>query len=400
MAPYYLLFVFFGLLSFLEHCKLNKSKIDFLVVISFLVLLFFYGLRYDVGIDWYSYYLFYNQVESIPSVLQGSTFAPHFYSSEFQSMEIGYRLLNSFFRTLGGSFQTFIFAIALFNLTSLYIFLFNQKIKYKFTLITIFLSLAMFREFDIFRQSISFYIFLYSLKYLNSNLKKYILINLIGSLFHLSAIIFILVIPLLKIKFSKATLMIALALYSFTLFIPLPIISGILNITETLQLFSPVMSKLLSFYTYLNYSRSFGPTISLTCIALLAIIIFNYAAYDKLNSNTRMLVNLFVCYVLLSIIGSEINEVMSRFGYYFFIGIAVMFSLLPIFLKGKLKHTIASIPIIFALMKFSLMMTTPATKITYTPYTNYIFNSSDNREKRVYIKQREVSNYYFDQINK
>lgn len=398
MIPYYLLFIYFGIFSFVEHCETNKSRMDFWVIISFFVLLLFYGLRYDVGIDWYSYNIFFNRVEPISLVLKGKTFAPIFYNSEYQVMEIGYRLLNSVFKTTGAGFQFFMFCIALFNLTSLYTFLYNQKIEYKFTLITIFISLAMFREFDIFRQSISFYTFLYSLKFLHSNVKKYILINLIGSLFHLSSIIFILIIPLLKVKFSKRTLLILLILYLTTFFFVIPLISTALNITESLKILSPYMIKILSFYKYLNYSSGFGLTISLPCIALLIIILLNYDVYDNLDNSTRILVNLFICYIIISIFGSEIEEIVTRLGYYFFIGIAAMVSFLPLFLKNQFKISIAIIPIMFALLKFSLFVNTPATKLTYTPYTNYIFNSSEKRNKRISIKQKEVSRYYFDKL--
>lgn len=395
MAPYYILFVFFGILSFVEHFNVDKYKIDFWFFVSFFVLLFFYGLRYDVGIDWHAYYLFFDQVESLPFVLQGSTSAPNFYSPEFQPMDIGYRLLNSIFKTLGGGFQSLIFAITLFNISSLYIFLLNQKVKFRFTLITIFLSLAMFREFDVFRQSISFYIFLYSLRYLNSSVNKYILVNLIGALFHLGAIVFVLIIPILRMRHSRVTLVVILTLYLLTLFVPLPIISGLLSLMEALSFFPSIMTKLLAMHEYINYPREFGLTISLPCIILLIIVILNYPIYAKLNGNNIILVNLFVCYLVVAVVSSEINEALTRFGYYFFIGIAAMFSLLPIFLAGKLKLIIAIIPMVFALTKFSLMMTTAATKITYTPYTNYIFNYSDDREERVLMKKDEVSNYYY-----
>ncbi len=399
MIAYYLLFTFFGILAFTEHSKIGKSQLDFEIVISFLVLLFFYGLRYNVGIDWYDYNVFFNQVEPINLVILGKSAAPYFYGSEFQIMEIGYRLLNSIFKTLGGSFQSLIFIIALFNLTSLYSFLYTQKIKFKFTLLTIFISLAMFREFDVFRQSISFYIFLYSLKYLNTNLKIYILINLVGSLFHLSSIIFILIIPILKIKFSRSTLIIILTLYLATFFIAIPILTLLLKIGESFQILSPLLVKVLSFYKYLNYSRGLGLTISLPCIILFILAVYKYNIYEQLDENSRILVNLFFCYLILTILGSEIEEVVSRIGYYFFIGIAYMFSILPLYMNGHAKYSVAIVPLLFALLKFSLMMNTPATKITYTPYTNYIFNSTENREKGIFIKKNVVSDYYLDKLD-
>lgn len=394
MFAYYSLFCFFGALAFFEYWSFSRRWIKLFFPLSFFVLLFFYGFRFDVGIDWSVYYSFYDQVEPFGSVLQGEQSAFVFFSPEFAPLDIGYRLLNSIFKSWGVGFQGLVFIISLFNLFSLYRFIVFNELKYKFTFLLIFLSLAMFREFDIFRQSLSFYIFLFSLKYVDEKMWKYFIINMFGAFFHIGALIFLIILPILKMKFSRNQMLVILSFYILTMFFPLPLISAILAFAEMISLPSWVLVKMMAMHNYLNYPRELGLTISLPCIFILVAIIVKYRFYKSLVRRDIVLLNLFICYFLINIIGSEINEFVTRFGYYFFVGIALAFSFIPVFVEKTSRLIISIIPMVFAIAKLFLMMETPATSTTYTPYSNYLFENEEDRFLNNEIKKSAVSDYF------
>lgn len=396
MLPYYLLFLFFGILAFFEYWKFSKKWTNLFFPISFLILLFFYGLRFDVGVDWSVYYHFYDRVESFGVVLQGEQSAPSFFSPEFAPLDFGYKILNAIFKSLGFGFQGIVFAISLFNLASLYRFISYYKLKYKFTFLLIFLSLAMFREFDVFRQSLSFYIFLLSLKFVDDKVWKYVLINLMGAFLHLGALIFIVMVPVLKMKFSRNQMLVILFFYILTMFVPLPLISATLAVAQMVSLPPWLLVRMVAMHEYLNFPRELGLTISVPCILLLVIMIAKYKKYENLPRRDVVLLNLFFCYLLINIFGSEINEFVTRFGYYFFIGIALAFSFVPILFERTYRLVFAVIPIMFALAKLFLMMETPAAKVTYAPYTNYLFENGKDRFANVDNKRSIITQYYFD----
>ncbi|MEB5963434.1 EpsG family protein [Comamonas testosteroni] len=396
MIPYYLLFCFFGVLAFLEYFQSNKRLDAIFLILSFIVLLFFYGFRFDVGIDWSVYYSFYDQVESIARVLQGEVRAPVFFSLEFAPLDFGYRFLNSVFKSLGVSFQGLIFFISLFNIFSLYNFILSNRLKYKFSFLLVFISLAMFREFDILRQSLSFYIFLYSVKYIDGRLWKYFAINMVGAFFHIGALMLLLIVPILKMRFSRGQMWIILFLYILTMVFPLPLISLSLAFAEMLSLPSWLLVKVVAMHEYLNYPREFGLTISIPCILLLSMIVLKYRVYENLSRRDAVLINLFFCYLLISILGSEINEFVTRFGYYFFVGIALAFSFIPIFVERLSRLLLSVIPVVFAVAKLFLMMETPATSATYTPYTNYLFEDEKDRFLKIDEKKSIITDYYLE----
>ncbi len=396
MLPYYLLFCFFGVLAFLEYFK-SIQKLDKLVFpFSFLVLLFFYGFRFDVGIDWSVYYSFYDQVEPLGLVLHGEFIAPIFFSPEFAPLDFGYRVLNSIFKSWGIGFQGLVFLISLFNLVSLYKFINYARLKYKFSFLLVFLSLAMFREFDIFRQSLSFYVFLFSLKYIDEKLWRYVVINIMGAFFHIGALMLLLMLPILKMKFSRNQMLLVLFFYIMTMIFPLPLISVTLAFAEMMSLPSWLLVKMVAMHDYLNYPRELGLTISIPCIFLLLMMILKYNVYNNLLRRDIILLNLFFCYLLINILGSEINEFVTRFGYYFFVGIALGFSFIPVFIEKISKLVISIIPVVFAIAKLFLMMETPATSATYAPYTNYLFENEEDRFLSIDAKKSVITDYYFE----
>jgi len=252
----------------------------------------------------------------------------------------------------------------------------------------------MFREFDILRQSIAFYIFLFSVKYIDINPKKYFLINVIALLFHSSAIIFFIVYPFLKRTVSKKFLILILFLYILSFLITIPFISFIINYFNSLSDFQ-IFSKLLEKYNYLYYPKGLGLTITLPCTILIGLLIIYYSKYLELSKEYKILVNLFLCYVFISIIFAEIEDIVTRLGYLFHIGIAFVFSSVPMYFNKRSKILFYFIPFLYILLKFYFLMGTPASRNTYSPYANYLFGVDQNKINQQQKLKKETTEKYY-----
>jgi hypothetical protein len=395
MIPYYSLCTLLGFVSITDYFRdsptLSKATLHKAL---FLLLLLFIGFRAGVGIDWVSYKLYYDNIEPLTKVIQGSSSAPFFFYYKSQNIEIGFKLLNSLFKLTTLDFKYFVFFISAFNLFSLYKFLQNKEILYKVTFLIIYLALSMFREFDILRQSLALYTFLFSIKYVNKNFWKYSLINLISVSFHVSAIIFFLIYPFIT-RIPKRNFLIALLLlYIISFFFTIPFISFLINFFHDISNLK-IFTKLLEKYIYLYYPKGLGLTISIPCTILLVLLI---AYYDKIKQFPKVsiiLINMFLMYFVISILFAEIEEVVTRLGYFFHIGIAFVFSSVPLYLKRNSRILYSAVPITYLFVKIYLMMLTPATRYSYSPYYNYLFGVDQKKiDNQINLKKTETEKFY------
>lgn len=192
MIVYVIFYIILILFSSLDFLKFNDQKRKELYNLFYVFLVLFIGLRYKLANDWYNYLNLTKQIESIPILITGNAYG---FGNE-TSIEYGFKLLVSIINTFfnpekNQSLQVLTLIITMFNYFVLFKIVKNEKtINHKFLFISTFVGFTIFREFDILRQSMAFYIFLLSIKYIGENFKKYSVINLIGLMFHSSALIF------------------------------------------------------------------------------------------------------------------------------------------------------------------------------------------------------------------
>jgi len=387
MLPYYFLFAFLGICSIFDFNKKHLPEFKLLYALTFFILLLFVGLRHNIGIDIYEYESYFNSVEN-----NDFSWTLSLDSNEIVSkLEIGYYLIN-FLLSKIENFQLFIFTITIFNLFALYFYVNKVSIEHKFTFFAILFSFTLFREFDVVRQSIALHIFLISLIYYDKP-KKYYFINLVGASFHISAIIFLIIYPLIRITFSKASIYIIFILYLLTFFYQIPFLKVLINLIEPIS-DAAVFRSLISFFTYLNYPRQFAPTIDIPCLILLVILITKYNYYSYVSGHKKIMINIFLISIINIIIFSEITEVVTRVSYYFYFGIAGMFTIFYGDLKNKFGKLISIFPLIFVLAKLFFMMQSEAPRVSYTPYSNYLINT-DEYSYSEYLKRKSVSGGYY-----
>jgi hypothetical protein len=237
----------------------------------------------------------------------------------------------------------------------------------------------MFREFDVLRQSIALYFFLLSIKFINKNFIKFLLINIFGAFFHISALIFIPLYFIFKLKFGRNFILVILVLQFATFFSNFSLVSYIL---ERLSVFFPELTLVQKLYmnaTTLENQGSFSFVGVLYAVYLL-ILYINYNKIDYSNIKTRFFINAFFIFIIINIFFSDSKEIADRLSYYFYFGLAYLFVFSIKFIPKGLYFSYLALILILPIIRFSRVIANPSTKTVLVPYRNYFFVNPNDDE--------------------
>ncbi len=184
----YTLTVFFVLIITLMHDNMKRGKKE-LAFFAFFVLFALAAIRYRIGADYTMYEATYNEIRA------GIT---------GQRIDISTIVLDKLLIFLGLPAQWYFIITAFLGN---YIVLKTITGEYKRVSLSFFIYICgtlYFSTYNTTRQCLAIVIFYYSLRYIKEeNPKKYIVLNIIGTLFHTSAILFIPFYFIAKIDFKK-----------------------------------------------------------------------------------------------------------------------------------------------------------------------------------------------------
>lgn len=305
MLVYGLVFGVFIINAFMND---KSTKHMNLVVYVFFILLF--SLRNSIGTDWVAYKDYFDNFST--SVI------------EVYKFEIGYELLNSVTHWLFTSFWTLVFVVGIFNGV-----LFWKATSKHTKNIGIVMLLSLYYIFypslEAFRQSICLILFYYSLEYIEKDEKKYLLINLIGLLFHRSVLI-------------------ALIFYAFNKNNKLRIL--IVTVAIFFKEFETVFSKIFKFFPTLNikYEYYFNNTTNISSIftlklleySLMLLLYFYLYKKKSLDNHEKVVFNLVFLGFSLQIALTQISDIIYRMTYYTDIGMMLCYVFIYDRIKGSL----------------------------------------------------------------
>lgn len=149
----------------------TKSSILFIPIIFYSIVI---GLRYETGADWSAY---------------KNIFIDILHNNDV-NLEYAYMLLNRFIASLHMSYQYLFITIAFLQITLLYLFLEHHKHILFWGTLFFFILGPFFSSLNILRQSIAFFIFLNSIRYIvEKDWKRYFIGIIIAFGFHSSSLI-------------------------------------------------------------------------------------------------------------------------------------------------------------------------------------------------------------------
>lgn len=377
---FYILLLFsFPLCSCLKNSNTIKSYKINQIYLYLLVIIFFLGFRGYVFSDWYWYWLYFKGTPSLRecSIIQLIT-------NYSRRWEPGLLVCMSFVKIFTDSYEAFQVINFITNVFLFYIFIkdFKEDNLNLYLIVCFFLVYkGMQQEINILRNEKSILLFAISLKYIDrKQYIKYILLNLLGAIFHTSAFIYIAIMPFLKMriprKFFLCLIILGTGIYIInfpflTLVLGLPIFGKFGRVAYLISLYSGGAIRGLSF-GFLE--RLFS-----------SIIVFIY--YDKIlekDTKYRKYINLFIFYMLVTFFCSELAVVYDRFSALFCISYWIIYPLIYSILSREKKY-------VFLIMFFlygSLVMY-EYDKLPNQRYDNLLFPHASMEERIEANKQVE-----------
>jgi hypothetical protein len=226
---------------------------------------------------------------------------------EVERWEIGYILLNKFSAYISNNDQVILFVTSFFVLLGVGYFIYKNSNNVVFSLYLFVTLYLYFFSFNGIRQAIAISIVVSGFHLIRErSLFKYLIIVLIASLFHVTAVLMLSIYIVYGIRLNKRNISILLLFFFFTYFLLKPIINTILkNITSL----SYLADKQL-----FEGSGLLFPLISLSVLTLLLFVRFTEGS----NKYFDYLILMVIFSFLLSIISMEVSLIL-RLNYYLMI---------------------------------------------------------------------------------
>lgn len=379
----YFIFLFLFFLCFLQekikfvgNWELFKSQTLLSHYELFLIFFVFIGLRGYVNTDWRAYNLMLTEIDTNLLSIENKF-----------GTEPGFGYLLKVCKILGANYTAFVIISSLIDYLLFYYAFREQKVVFLcFLFYYLFCgSGAGFRlEFNLQRNVKSILFFCISIKYLEkADLKKYILLNVIGALFHITSVIYILLLPVIKNYHKKRVLLIIFMVGLIVFFARIRWITNVLSITCSF-----IPGRLGSIvYSYVNsgfFASDYGLTIGFL-ERFFSFILF-YWFYSKEN---HVYFNLMFIHVLIYLFCSEMQIIPSRVGILFMAGYWFGYPKIYISLKKDFKLVFLMILLAYGFLK---LVASPVS-IVYK-YDNLLFNHFTMDQRQYYI-QKEFSKIKF-----
>ena len=361
---YYLsTYIFISIISFFQLNKNNPIFEKILWINTVFFLIFFYGLRDNVGGDWWVYEKNFNLIS------QDESFLNLFRHARIHDNEMGFFILSAIIRKTGLTIHYVNFIISLFFFYSLNKFCSINENRF-LSLAISFPILILVISSGFVRQSISIAFFMLAITSLiNNNKKSFIFLILISSLFHISALIFsplylFLNKPNQKFKNTIITTLI-FAIVFFT----------IIFLYKT-KLFNLFNIYFLGSTNVSNFDLPKGAPfrIGITLIAAFLFFIFRKELVKNANESMIFFI-LSLMTVAIIIILNFFTVFVDRINFYLIPIQVFVFSRLPYIFDGFKRQLIVHIYVILFYLIILFVWIIFSTHIRFwLPYKNYIFN--------------------------
>lgn len=375
MNTYLFIFLLLFFFAFLEISNVSSKICKVLYILIGFTFVFVAGLRYETGVDWLAYQYYFDEIIPLNEAFYFNTF-----SNSFLKLDVGYSLLNSIVKMLGGNIQLVFFIM---SLISTILLIKNLKYYSNHVLTGLFIYFPFFFfVFDMsgIRQGLAIQIVLFSVKYISAkNFRKFLLCILLATSIHWTAMILL---PLyffvnkrISVKYTISIFFISIII--FTLKIKwLGTILG--DLVGPLNAFATLSNKLTVYTTNDVFSLERGwDLFSVYNFVRIALIIFVLHILKNKLSKSIPSFNILYNFILLELICIfcffEFFEISERLRFYFAIAEVILLSNILFVLRNHIVRIFGLILLaggIF-LNAYPFLLQFPST-VAYHPYQNYM----------------------------
>ena len=362
MNIYRLIFIFLIILFLFEdRIRKNKKIYRSSKILTIFIIILIIGLRGLIAFDSRNYYIVFRNIPDL--------FDLSFDYLDKQVMEKGYLYFNSLVKTLGFDFWMVFFIVAMVSLINISIFI-NYFSNYFFYSLAFYYTRWLFlKEFTQIRSGLACsFLYLGFIQLHKNKYRNYILLILVGSIFHKS-VLFGLTFPIFNYFFSKKYFD---KLILISIFI-LPFINTKIFFDKILV---HVLNKNSIYLTGVYSSRNDYIGVYYSFLFLGIILFFNF--YFKKSEKLNLLKNLFVYSVFINSSLFYYGDICGRLSSFFNLEFVIQNKFLEIF---KNKIFIKVLMIIFLVLLFKINFINRVEK-KITPYKFY-FNEMVYKNKEI-----------------
>jgi hypothetical protein len=283
------------------------------------IFIFFFGFRGFVGWDWYVYYPTFQKIEP----LWGRV------SENFETFgDTGYALYCTIVKSITSEYQIYVLISVIIDAIILHHVFKRYSPNYALSF-AVFMVVSLGMEINLMRNTKSIMVFLLAIPYiLDRKPWKYAIMMLIAISLHLSAILFV---PLYFFAHKKISLyffITVLIVGNIVYLLQVPLIMPILSFLG--DTFGGRLGDMITVYSNSEiYSSARGISISyLERTATTLLVICYYNKLTSFNATSRLFVNLFIVYALVTLFTSEMIVVFSRVGILFVVSYWIIWPML------------------------------------------------------------------------
>jgi hypothetical protein len=345
-----------------------------------IILIIFFGFRGFLWTDWPYYYPAYN---STPSLFDDLKSISNFFSTPWENGFLFYMILC---KTISSNYFFFQFISFIIDFILLYYF-FKRIIPKYIILGFLFYILfsGFFFSYSLLRNAKAMMFFLISLKSVEEKkIIKYMLLNFIGALFHITSILYL---PLYFILNKKISRKILLTIFIIGNLLFLFQIEWCKIFLIKISYFFPGrLGNLLKFYLSSNiYSNTYGITIGFFERFFSFIIFFNFTQkLYKINKNNTIYLNVFYLYVFIFLYFSEISILLERVAILFVFPYWILYPQLYSLLNIKFKQIFLLILLVYGILKLGI-----GNRNIFSLYDNVLFSYKSYQERLEIINKHE-----------
>jgi hypothetical protein len=253
---------------------------------------------------------------------------------------------------------------------------------YAFGFILYFVFGGFYLETDLLRNSRSFFIFLFTIKYIEERkILRYYFFNSIGILFHLSSIIYLFVYKILNMNIKRIVFIFIFIIGNILFVFNIQYVKPLIELASSI--IGGKMAYLVNVYL-IDDAKSYGLSIGFierNIVALLVIFYFN--EIKNYNKTYNIFINSYFIYFILFFFFSEVSVLSTRFGLLFYYSYWILLPIIFDIMKSKISKSI----FIIGMVSFFFLKMHGMTKADNYLYENSLINELDyNKKKEVFEK--------------
>lgn len=389
--PYLLFLLYLAALAFMEFRALKFERdIKFIRWAAIGGFVFFFGLRGFVFSDWALYYPMFDKIQTLWDGGLTSVLSQDF-TEDFETdvsygktgMEMGFIYFTVFFKSLIPNYFAWVFFNVVIDIILLNIFIKRYSPYYVLSIILFLIFGGILIECNLMRNIKSILLFLISLKYLQERkIIPYMALNLLGVLFHTSAILFF---PLYFFLHKECPRWLM-----WTIFIVGNVLTLLqISYLEPLMLsFADVIGGRLGVQIkiYLAsdlYSQAYGLSIGYLerVLTFLFLIFFQKKLIDR-KSHNKIFINAYILYFIVFFFFSEIMVAVERLSYLFVFAYWIIYPELLALVEDVVRKLFLFLVLTF----FCALKLISMNSVVFSKYDNLLFGieSFEERSQRVY----------------